>query len=177
VIVIPSPPITESSDATLDTFVVAPLTHAPPEVPITAEPPTTTAFTPPPIADPTLEDIQIPKDETSTPSEEECEAPPEQELISTEVTGTRTQDHTPLQELLPPPESVSNDEVVDVAEQQSTPPPSPPADTPPQREEDLDSVILAEPQVVAPPQLAPPGEGRFSDDWAASVLKAATASP
>jgi hypothetical protein len=55
--------------------------------------------------------------------------------------------------------------------------PSPLTDALPQREEVFDAVILAGSQVVAPPRLGPPGEGRISDDWAASVLKAATASP
>ena len=50
-------------------------------------------------------------------------------------------------------------EVVDTVERQSASP-SPLTDALPQREGALDAVILAESQVVAPPQLAPPGEGR-----------------
>ena len=162
--IVPPPPIAETSKTTLDTFVFSPRTHAPAEVPITAA-------LPPPMAGPAPEDVAIPEDEVSAPSKMECESP--SILISIEMTGTRAQDHTPLQRLSLP-ESLSIDEV-DVVEQSTSPSPS--ADTLFQREEVLDVVILPESPVVAPPRLAPPGEGRLSDDWAASVLKAATVSP
>jgi len=168
--VAPPPSMAETSTMTLDTFAFGPSTQ-PPEVPITVELPTTTAFAPQPIADPTPEDVAVPEDEIRAPSKAESESPSIRELIPTEITGTQTQDHTPLSS----PESLSINEVVNVVERQSTSPSSP-TNTLPQREDVLDAAIL-ESHVVAPPRLSPPGERRLSDDWAASVLKAATASP
>ena len=158
------PPIAESSKMTLDPFVLGPPTQPPPEVPITAMLPSTTAFAPPPIAGPAPEDVATPEDGICVPSKVECTSPSTRELVPTQITETQTQDHAPLSPL----ESLSP--------RQSTSPLSP-TDTLPQREEVLDVAILAESHVVAPPRLAPPGERRLSEDWAASVLKAATASP
>ena len=170
-----SPPVAESSTTRLDTFVFGPSTHTSPEAPIIAAAlPTAPVFVPP-IVDPVPEDIAMPKDEIGTSSKVECESLPIGELISTEMAEARTQDHTPLQNHTPP-QNLSINEVVDTVERQSASP-SPLIDALPQREGALDTVILAESQVVAPPRLAPPGEGRLSDDWAASVLMAATTSP
>jgi hypothetical protein len=164
----PSPPIAESSKMTLD----GPSTQSPPEVPITVVLPTTTAFAPPPIADPAPEDVAIPEDGISAQSTAEYKSPSIQELVPTQITGTQTQDHATLS----PPESLSINEVGELVERQSTSPSSP-ADMLPQREEVLDVDSLAGSHVVAPPLLAPSGEERLFEDWAASVLKAATASP
>jgi len=169
--VAPSPLIAESSKMTLDTFVVGPCTRPTPEVPIDATLPTTTAFVAPPVTDPAPEDVAIPEDEISAPSKVECNSPSIRELIPTDITETKTQGHIPLS----PPEGLSIIEVVNAVERQSMSPS--PIDTLPQREEVLDAAILTESHVVAPPRLAPPGEGRLSEDWAASVLKAATTSP
>ena len=171
--VVPSPLIAETSKTSVDTFIFSPRAHTHPDVPITASLPTTTSFTLPPIADIAPEDVAIPEDEVRAPSKMERESPSIQELVSIEITRTRAQDHTPFQRL-PLPGSLSIDEV-DAVEQSASPSPS--TDTLLQQEEVIDAVILPESPVVAPPQLAPPGEGRLSDDWAASVLKAATASP
>jgi len=170
----PSPPIAESSKMTLDTFVFDPRTQPLPEIPIKAAPLNTTALAPS-MVDPTPEDVANPKDEIRAPSNVECESPSKRELVPTEITATETQGHAPLQEL-DPRTSLGINEVVDVVERQSTSYSSP-TDPPPQQEEDLDAATLAGPHVVAPPRLAPPDEGRLLDDWVASVLKAATASP
>ena len=169
--VVPSPLIAETSKTVVDIFPFGPRTHAP-DVPIMAALPTTASTTLPSIADPAPENVGIPEDEARAPSKMECESPSIQKFVSIEMTGTRAQDHVPLRSLSLP-ESLSIDEV-DVVEQ-STSPLS--ADTLFQQEEALDAVILPESPVFAPPQLAPPGQGRLSDDWAASVLKAATTSP
>jgi len=170
--VVPSPPMAESSKPTLDTLVFGPSTHAPPEIPITTALPTTT-LAPPLLADPAPEDVASPEDVIDAPPKVECESPSIQGLVPSEMTGTWTQGHALLQGY-PPPESLSINEVIEVVERQSTSP-WPSADT--LREEVLGAVILAQSQVVTPPRLAPPRERRLSDDWAASVLKAATASP
>jgi len=146
----------------------------PPEVPIMATPLNTIALAPS-IVDPTPEDVVNSEGEIRAPSNVECKPPSIRELVSTGITATETQDHAPTQGL-DPRTSLGINEVGDVVERQSTSPLSP-TDPPPQQEEDLDAATLAEPHVVAPPRLAPPREGRLSDDWAASVLKAATASP
>jgi len=164
--VAPDPPIAESSKMALDTFVFGPSTQPPPEIPITVALPSTTASALSPVADPAPEDSATPGDEIDTPSKVECKSPSIRELEPTQITGTQTQDHAPL----PPAE------VDDFVERQSTSPPSS-TDMLPQREGVLDANILTGSHVVAPPLLAPPGEGRLSEDWAASVLKAATASP
>ena len=164
-------PIAESSKMTLDTFVLDPCTQPTPEVPIDATLPTTTAFVAPPVTNPAPEDVAIAEDEISAPSKVECDSPSIRELIPTDITETKTQDHIPLS----PPQGLSIIEVVDAVERQSMSPSSPTGPLP-QREEVLDAAILTESHVVAPPRLDPPGEGRLSEDWAASVLKAATTS-
>lgn len=169
--VVPSPLIAETSKTGVDTFIFSPRAHTHPDVPITASLPTTTSFTLPPIADIAPEDVAIPEDEVRAPFKMECESPSIHGLVSIEMTRTQTQGHTPFQRL-PLPGSIDE---VDAVEQSTSPSPS--TDTLLQREDVIDAVILPESPVVAPPQLAPPGEGRLSDDWAASVLKAATASP
>ena len=170
--VAPSPPIAESSKMTLDTFVFGPYTQPTPEVPINAAPPTTTVFASPPVAAPVPEDVAIPEDEISAASKMGCNSPSIRGFIPTETTVTKAQDHIPLS----PPEDPSTNDVVDVVERPFASPSSP-TDTLPQGEEVPDAAVLTESHIVAPPRLAPPGEGRLSEDWAASVLKAATTSP
>ena len=166
------PPIAEPSKMTLDTFVFDPSIQLTPEVPIDATLPTTTASVAPPVTDTAPEDAAILENEINSPSKVECNSLSIRELIPTDITETKTQDHITHSPL----EGLSINEVVDVVERHSTSPSSP-TDTLPQREEVLDVAILTESLVVAPPRLAPPGEGRLSEDWVASVLQAATPSP
>jgi len=169
--VVSSPPITQSAKAD------APCV---PAVPIIAALPTIT-LVPLPIADPSLGDGANLKSQLGALSSVECECPSIWGSISTETTGTWAQDHTLTQELLSLPENDSVDEVVDLVGRQSALPSalagSPLSSTLLQREEVLDAVVMIESLAVAPPQLAAPGEVRLSDDWAASVLKAATTPP